>query len=130
MNRRTFLTTVSVFGLLAPVAIADTGPGLGLIFVGAGSCPYCPIIAPVLAQLSDAADIPVLLASMDGQGIYPFMDFKDGRTHPLTMGFTDIPHVLIWNARRNEVTHKVSGFRNPRHFFQLLGAALGQARQL
>lgn len=132
MNRRDFVSICSVAALMGSTTLASArgGPGIGLIFVGAGSCPYCPIIAPVLWNLAQEVNIPIMLASMDRNPVAPFMEFQDGLSHPLTRDFADVPHILIWNAKYDQVTHKVSGFRNPRHFFQLLASAMKQAREL
>jgi len=130
MNRRMFVTSASALALSAPMAMARAQPRIGLIFVGAGSCPYCSVIAPVLWNLAQDTGMPVLLASMDGQPVGPFGRFEDGTVHPLTMGFQSVPHILIWHRDLDQVTHKVSGFRNPHHFTQLLSAAMSEASQL
>lgn len=128
MNRRRFLTTLPAFLLANPVLAEPVGPGVALIFVGTSWCPYCAEIAPLILPVERDAGVPVLVASLDNQPIYPFPEWVDGRAHPLTRQFDQVPQVLVYNQRLDDITHVIGSYRNPRHFIQLLGLAFRQSQ--
>jgi thiol-disulfide isomerase/thioredoxin len=130
MNRRKFVVS-GLAALLASAQMAQAAPsGLGIIFVAQSTCPYCAAIAPILAQLRDEAGVDVILASMDGAPLPPFMTFEDGRQNPLTAHYPAVPQVLIYSERLGRVTHEIGGVRTLRHFINQLSFALRQAAVL
>ena len=132
MNRRFILSAIpaSIVTLGIPSASAASASGLGIIFVGQSTCPYCAAAAPVLEQLHRDVGIPVIVASMDGLPVYPFAHVQDARANPLTSHYASVPQVLVYNQRLDRVTHEFGGFRNMRHFINQLSSALRQASQL
>ena len=113
--------------LLSSRMAAASESGLGLIFVGQSTCPYCQALAPILMQLSDAGAVDVMFASMDRRPLPPFYRFEDGLTHPLTRDYRTVPQVLVYNARLDRVTHEIGGVRNMRRFVLRLSHAMRQS---
>jgi len=130
MNRRQFVAGLPV-SLLLSAQVAQASPsGLGIIFVAQSTCPYCAVIAPILAQLRDEGGVDVIVASMNAAPVAPFPTFEDGRQNPLTAHFTSVPQVLIYNERLGQVTHEIGGVRTLRHFITRLSLSLQQASAL
>ena len=132
-NRRDILGVLlsSVAVSMVP-SLAAAGPQLnvGIIFVGASSCPYCRVVAPVLHDLQHQTGMDVLVASIDNAAVHPFPEFHDGRAHPLAGTVTQIPHVMVYNFNHERVTHEIVGLRSTRHFVQRLSVALRQSQEM
>lgn len=130
MNRRKFVAALPAGLLLSAQAVEASPTTLGVIFVAQSTCPYCAAIAPLLKQLQDQAGIDVLVASMDRQPVFPFPDFEDGLTHPMTAHFQWVPQVLVFNSKHQLITHHVEGVRTMRHFVSRLSSALRESSML
>jgi hypothetical protein len=130
MNRRKFVITLPAALLLSAQAAQASPARLGIIFVAHSTCPYCAAISPILNELQTQGGVEVLVASMDRTAIYPFPNFEDGLTHPLTAHYASVPLVLIFNGRLGRVTHEVGGVRNMRRFILRLSTALRQSSAL
>ena len=130
MNRRKFIITLPAALLLSAQAAQASPARLGIIFVAQSTCPYCAAISPILNELQTQGGVEILVASMDRAAIYPFPDFEDGLTHPLTAHYASVPQVLIFNKRLGRVTHEVDGVRNMRRFILRLATALRQSSAL
>lgn len=130
MNRRKFVITLPAALLLSAQAAQASPARLGIIFVAQSTCPYCAAISPILNELQTQGGVEILVASMDGTAIYPFPNFEDGLTHPLTAHYGSVPQVLIFNGRLGRVTHEVGGVRNMRRFILRLSTALRQSSAL
>lgn len=132
-NRRHFLgTCLASLGLASLPCVLSASPALnvGIIFVGASSCPYCRVVAPVLHDLQAQTGMDILVASIDNAPVYPFPEFQDGRAHPMARKVTHLPHVMVYNFAHARVTHEIVGLRSTRNFIQRLSAALRQSSEM
>lgn len=128
IDRRHLILTGSAAALL-PQAAAARSVEVGLIFAGQNTCPYCQYIAQVLAPLRHQG-LSVLYAAMDRAPLPPFYEFQDGSMHPLTASLTAVPSIMVVNTRLDAITHRIEGFRSPRHFILRLSTAIQQSRAL
>lgn len=129
MNRRGLLLgglSAAFAPVLAPPSLLAQGadPGVAVIFIGASWCAFCKSAAPVLAAIVQPAGIPVLVASHDGRPIPPFPDVTDARTHPIASQITEFPTTLIYSQAAGDITARIAGYRNARHYAQLVRAAI------
>ncbi|QEP30424.1 conjugal transfer protein TraF [Pukyongiella litopenaei] len=126
MKRRAFIAAAAAMAGTGQAVAAPAGsePGVGVIFVGASWCAFCKSAAPVLAAVTQPAGIAVLVASKDGRPIPPFADVVDAGSHPLAQQITELPTTLIYSQARGGVTGTIRGYRNARHYAQLVAAGL------
>jgi len=127
LNRRQFLAGLACTGFARP-ACAQTGPGVGIILVGASWCAFCKSAAPVLAAMTEPAGIPVLVASQDARPIPPFPTATDARQHPVASQIRTLPTTLVYAQAKGEITAQIVGYRNARHYAQSVQAAVLAAR--
>lgn len=138
VNRRTFITT-GFAGLtsLAGLTLSATGAqaqthrqlDLGLIFVGAGWCSQCHLAAPLVQMVAAQENLPVLVASQDGQAIPPFEQVQPSQGHPIADQIRAFPALLFYAPHEDAIVARLDGISHPKRYIARLAATLGDLRE-
>ena len=94
--------------------------GLGIIIIVASWCSVCHQAAPILKVFEEQNGIPVLMASMDGRPVSPYLTAEDARLHPVASKFQTVPTTLLYSAAANDVVGQIQGFRSARGYITQL----------
>lgn len=125
MDRRIF-SFGAVASIVAPATPVLAREKVGILFFGAGWCPYCHQAAAILHQLRQAGQIEIFAVSLDGQPLGVLQDVvpDDGRAAKL--GVVGVPQTFIFDPKTKTPVPVISGFPSAAQYV----AALRQAAAL
>ena len=125
MDRRSFLLGMSVYPVSAPT-VSAAPPKIGILFFGAGWCPYCHQAAAILHQMRLAGQIEVFAVSLDGEPLGVIEDIvpDDGRTARL--GIVGVPQTFMFDPRTKSPVPVISGFPGAAQYVSALRRVAGQ----
>lgn len=124
-TRRSLLLGLAVTGV-SPSSAFTASQKVGVLFFGAGWCPYCHQAAAILHQMRLAGQIEVFSVSLDGKPLGVIEDIvpDDGRAEQL--GIVGVPQTFMFDPATKTPVPVISGFPGAAQYVAALRRVAGQ----